>query len=312
MSYFTAKKYSAMKPETVFGTYVAPSVSDITFPINDVELVTPDLGITEYGRPANSKFTRGRYIAGIQSATVAFTSFMMESTVGNFEVSPVFESAGFHLITSGAEPYVEFDGNPNCQTYSMDVITLGCYDTSASTVAGNAWNLRGLKSELTIGAENVSAPILINVNATAGIEAHNQTDTADTDVPTFDDKAIDIYLGASTSINGVDVNVHNWSFTTGNSNSILKNASKSGGADKTEIVDVDPKLSITALLDSSVADMWGKAINNEHVGDTVVTGQLYTYTFTSGDIVNYGEADADGVMVITLELSVDKVTIAKV
>ena len=313
MSYFTAKKYSAMKDETVFGEYVAPTVGDITFPINDVELVTPDLGITEYGRPANGKFTRGRYIAGKQMASVAWTTFMMESTAGNLEVSPAFESAGFHLDETLSEPRLIFDGNPNCQTYSMDIITLGCYDPVSLSVAGNAWSLRGLKSELTLGAESVTAPILVTMASVAGVEAHNQTDTASVPVPTFEDKGIDIFLGASVSLNGVDLNVQSWSFTTGNSNNTLGDASKSGGTGKTEIIDVDPKLTVTAVVDANVANLWGKTINNENVGDVVVTGQYYTYTFGSNDVVNYSEADAEGTLVLTLELSPkDDVTIAKV
>jgi len=314
MAFYTNKKWVGISPEGGCGQYQT-GVSPTNYPINDVENVSPDIALNEYGRPANAKFTRGRYLSGAQSATFSFTSFMMKPDDTSHKVEPaqLFQMAGYQANDDGSE--IIYDGNPDCQTYSLDVITLGCYDSfetgADDTPEGESWELAGAKADFTLAAEDIGAPIVPSFSITAAIHSHDKKDTGTLPVADLSKTPVDRFLGGTLSIEDLEnstgftnIDVQNWSFAQGNTISIEKNPSSSGGTKCTHITDADPKLTITAIVGDSTQNVWASAVGNDNVGSVIITGNFYTYTFKSCTISSYSEADADGLLVLTFELSV--------
>lgn len=316
---FTAKKVAGLAAEVTGGTYVAAVAPK--FPVNDLEIPTPDLALAEYGRPANGKMTRGKYLSGAQTFAFGFTTFMNPiaditgdspdalKTIINRDF---FEMAGwrFREITVVADvfPEVYFDFNPLCKTFSWGLTTLGCYDSTDTTPAGNQWLLRGAKADFTMAAEDVGAPILITVSVSSAIEEYDPAgDTFNlTTLQDFSDVACDRFLGATTTLDGVDLDCQSFSFAQGNTIDFTKDTGKATITKEAYIADSDPKLTVTAIVGSTTGAIWAKASGNTPVGSVVITGQYYTYTFVACMVSSYSEADANGILVLTLELSVSR------
>lgn len=319
MSIFSNKKIvgTAKEPGGAFGDYVAAAAP--SYPINDVEIPTPDLALAEYGRPSNGTTKRGKYLSGAQTFAWGFTSFM--NPIADIEDTPdngltirnkdLFNMGGWRYtdVNDGGSfyPEVYFDHNATCDTFSFEINELGCYDSADTNPAGNRWQVRGAKADLTIAAEGVGAPIVITSAAQAAIEDYTYNGATGFDVSTledFDDVACDRFLGADVELDGLTLEAEAFSFAMGSQIAFKKDASKATGTKLAYIGDTDPKLTITAYIGASTSAIWAKASTNTPVGNVVITGQLYTYTFESCEVAGYTEADAEGIMVLTLELSV--------
>ncbi len=306
MAKYANKKSALIADETTNGVYVAPT-GEPTYPINDVEIVAAELNLNEHGRPAIGKYTRGVYMSGKQSASVNYTSFMMQPDdwTTDIEVAPIFEAAGFHAV-AGVDLDFEliYDGNSNCQTQSMDVTTQGCYSYGSATAVGDTWKLRGIHNNLTIETEDIGAPIMINVEAMGCIEAKEDSANNVTPPAFLDGAVYDRFLGAAVTLDGSTLEVQNFSFNMGNTISITGDVSQATGGKTSEITDADPKINVSSLVGASTAALWGKTTSNTPVGDLVVYGQVFKYTFSDCTISSYTEADADGILVLNLELSI--------
>lgn len=325
---FTNKKVAGIAPEVpgAFGDFVQPVAP--WFPVNDVEIPTPDLSISEYGRPANGTTQRGKQLSNAQTFAWGFTSFMNPLadipsdnpdagvTIINTDL---FKMGGWRyreiedLPTNPGTFFVEvyFDHNAICTTYSWELDFVGCYDSSQSPLTPTVpsqWYVRGAKCDLSIAAEKVGAPVIITAAAQGAIEARNDDGTATTfdldTVQDFENIDCDRFLGAAVTIDAADLEVTSFSYAQGAQIGFKDDPSKATITKLAYIGDSDPKLTLTSYVGASTAGYWGKAATNTPIGDVVIQCQLYTYTFEDCMVTSYGEQDADGLLVLTMECSV--------
>jgi len=310
-SLFPDKKGANAIAEVVNGTFIDP-VGVPVFPINDVEMVAPELNLTEFGRPAVGKSKRGRfYPTGVQTASVAWTSFMMQPTdwtvaTGDIEIGPIFEAAGFHIADGATDKYILFDGNIDCGTLSMAVGVPGCYSSTGgeTTADADVWELRGAKNEITIGAEEVGSPIMVNITTQAIIEAKDESGTINIVDPAFLNTAVyDVFLGAAVTLDGIARDVQSFVHTTNPVISPTKDVSKSSGGKVQEMTDMDNKISVVILAGATTLGLWGDASTGTPVGDLIIQGQVFDYTYENCVISGYEETNVDGIAVTTLELT---------
>jgi hypothetical protein len=312
MNDFTTSVYVGIKEEDDGGVYQTP-VAPIGYPINDISMVSPELNLAEYGRPSTGKPNRGRYVAGAQSATFDFTSFMLEATaiiagpVYTVPPAELFISAGYYF--DEATGALTHDGASNCTSFSMDHITLGCLPSGATTATGDTYEMRGVKTNVVISAEAVGAPIVTTFSAMAAIEAHNRDGEAILDAPTYETIALDRFLGAAVTLGGSELNVESFSIDNGNTVVVETSAAFPNGSKTARITDNDKKVTITAKTDTATAALWASATEGTVINELVITGLLYDYTYDNLTISSWGEADASGIKVVTLELSCSDATI---
>ncbi len=101
------------------------------------------------------------------------------NATGGIEISPIFQAGGYHLADGAINKYLLFDGNINCDTMSMAVGIPGCYSSTGGETTADAevWKLRGCKNEITIGAEDVGSPIMINITTMGIVEDKDEAGT---------------------------------------------------------------------------------------------------------------------------------------
>ena len=309
-AYYTQRMAATLVLEDTDGTFKQPVASDMVFPLS-VEPIATELGITEGLRDANGKFSRGRYFKGKQSLTTTLHSYLMEpvdpvNTTGDIEISPLFIMSGFRLEDGTTNKKLVWDGETPCTTGSMTAVNLGC----GTGTSGAGWDLRGMRTSIEIMAEATGSVFNVNAAATACVEDYSQTKTAVTKVYAngADDANVEMFVG-SLVFDGVATAVDALTISMNATQKVRGDSGATGGAELVSTTDYDPKVTITAPVGADTASWWQNVLNGTVITELVYTGTYFDITLSDLSIANHSQADLEGELALTQELSFAKIEI---
>jgi len=296
MAYNLAKKVLVFKKESVAGTPEALTDSDFDVRAREVEM-TPDI----QGGDEDSKYVTGDYgedvaISGIQGASI--TTMTKMATGSAIDQPPKWEKLAYGCGLVGQSYAGTGYGWQPLQQGDKQTLTMQKIEISDDgTPVGLASSFAGVMGNLTIGAENVGAPLKLSYELKGKFSGISDVANGSIPVLTSPDATISSkFMNGTATIWGQELCVQSFNFNLGNTIEYLPCPSESTGILYSSIVNRQPRLTMTLITPpASILNPFAE-ITTEQEDAILLQAGDFTLEIPRGQILSYTETDLNGRM----------------
>lgn len=302
MSFNVAKREMIAKREATAGTKESVVDADFDVRMRQVEF-TPDI----QGGDEDSKFVTGDYgedisISGIRGAT--FNTMTKLATASAIDSAPKWgklaEGCGLvgtqYLATGyGYEPLQSGD-KQTLSFYKVDISDDG-------TPVGIQSSCAGVMGNLTLSAEGVGSPIMLNYEFKGKFDGIADVPNGSILSLTSPDTTIGAkFMNGTATIGGVSYCVQSFNFNTGNTIEYLPCPSEATGILTSTIVNRQPRMTITLLAPTATSYNPFSNVTTENTEEVVLTFGDWTLTIPVAQVLSYSESELNGRLAYELSI----------
>jgi hypothetical protein len=307
MAFNIVKTEMIAKRESVAGTPETITSSDF-----DVRMYEPEFTPDIQGGDEDSKYVTGDYgediaISGIQGAT--FTTMTKLSSAGaGLDSAPKWgklaESCGL-VGTSyagtgyGYEPLQSGDK----QTSTFHKIGISDDGTPVGLESATA----GVMGNMTISAEGVGSPLKLNYDFKGKFSG--LTDIANGSIPSLTSPDTTVgakFMNGTATIWGQSLCVQSFSLDIGNTVEYLACPSDSSGILYSSIINRQPRMEMTVIAPTKATFDPFVEITTEQEQSILLTFGDWSIEIPRGQILSYGESDANGKLAYDLTIKLNR------